>query len=414
LKFLYRFFISVFQFFLPCLKIISPKLKLFVEGRKNVFQKIQQKLPTKKNHQRIWIHTASLGEYEQAVPVIEGIIKLHPTCEIILSFFSPSGYEIKKNNPYATLTTYLPLDTTRNAKKFLEIIQPDVALFIKYEIWPNYLDELKRKHIPTYLISANFRENQFLFHPLGRFMFKALYNFEHIFVQHQDSLKLLKEKGIHHVSVSGDTRFDRVYQQLQMKNKLAFAEEFKQQQLCMVCGSTWPEDEELLLEVIHGSPELKFIIAPHEVEKKRIDSLTKKLKTSYVLHSHLQNSNLKAAQVLIIDNIGLLSKLYAYADIAYVGGAAGKTGLHNILEPATFGVPILIGENYGRFPEAELLLKEKALFSVGSAKELHHTVNKLIKDPQFRVDTGNNSFRFIENNKGAKDRIIEAIKDKIS
>jgi len=388
-------------------------MKLFVEGRKNVFQQIQLKLSVRKEHKRIWIHTASLGEYEQAVPIIEGVLALHPTSEIIVSFFSPSGYEIKKNNPYAKLTTYLPLDTKTNAKKFIEAIQPDIALFIKYEIWPNYLEQLKKRKIPTYLISANFRKYQFLFHPLGGFMFEALKSFTHIFVQHQDSLHLLKDKGIHHVSVSGDTRFDRVYQQLQMQNKLAFAEEFKQQKLCMVCGSTWPEDETLLLEVIHKTPELKFIIAPHEVEKKRIHSLTEKLKTSYILHSQLQKSSLRDKQVLIIDNIGLLSKLYAYADIAYVGGAAGNTGLHNILEPATFGVPIIIGENHKKFPEADLLIKEKALFSVTDSQALQTIVKKLVMDTEFRIDTGKNSFRFIEKNRGAKSRVMMEIKEKI-
>jgi len=413
LKFLYRFFISIIQFSLPLLKVISPKMKLFVEGRKNVFQQIQRKLSAKKEHKRIWIHTASLGEYEQAVPIIEGILAHNPTSEIIISFFSPSGYEIKKNNPYAKLTTYLPLDTKTNAKKFIEAIQPDIALFIKYEIWPNYLNQLKKRETPTYLVSANFRKNQFLFHPLGGFMFEALKSFKHIFVQHQDSLHLLKDKGIHHVSVSGDTRFDRVYQQLQMQNKLAFAEEFKQQKLCMVCGSTWPEDETLLLEVIHKNPELKFIIAPHEVEKKRIHSLTEKLKTSYILHSQLQKSSLRDKQVLVIDNIGLLSRLYAYADIAYVGGAAGNTGLHNILEPATFGVPIIIGENHKKFPEADLLIKEKALFSVTDSPALQTIVKKLVMDTEFRIDTGKNSFRFIEKNRGAKNRIMMEIKEKI-
>ena len=413
MKFLYRFFISIIQFSLPLLKVVSPKMKLFVEGRKNVFQQIQRKLSAGKEHKRIWIHTASLGEYEQAVPIIEGVLALNPSSEIIISFFSPSGYEIKKNNPYAKLTTYLPLDTKTNAKKFIEAIQPDIALFIKYEIWPNYLDQLKKRETPTYLVSANFRKSQFLFHPLGGFMFAALKSFNHIFVQHQDSLRLLKDKGIHHVSVSGDTRFDRVYQQLQMQNKLAFAEEFKQQKLCMVCGSTWPEDETLLLELIHKNPELKFIIAPHEVEKKRIHSLTEKLKTSYILHSQLQKSSLRDKQVLIIDNIGLLSKLYAYADIAYVGGAAGNTGLHNILEPATFGVPIIIGGNHKKFPEADLLIKEKALFSVTDSPALQTIVKKLVMDTDFRIDTGKNSFRFIEKNRGAKSRVMMEIKEKI-
>lgn len=387
-------------------------MKLFVNGRKDVFKKIQQKLPAKSN-QRIWIHVASLGEYEQAVPVLQGLKEINPKCEIILSFFSPSGYEVKKNNEYANFVTYLPLDTPSNAKEFIQEIQPDMALFIKYEIWPFYLEELNSKNIPTYLISANFRENQFLFHPLGKFMLKALQSFTHIFVQHKNSLILLKEKGISQVSVSGDTRYDRVFQQLQMENNFAFAEEFKQQHLCMVCGSTWPEDENLLLEVIQKNPELKLIIAPHEVEEKRIQALTQKLDTSYVLHSQLPDANLKESQVLIIDTIGLLSKLYAYADLAYVGGAAGNTGLHNILEPATFGVPILIGENHSKFPEAKLLLNEKALFSVASKEELNGIVTELITDASFRKQTGQNSFEFIQKNRGAQKIILDLIRDKL-
>ncbi|MGO2358856.1 3-deoxy-D-manno-octulosonic acid transferase [Mesonia sp.] len=387
-------------------------MKLFVNGRKDVFKKIQRKLPAKTN-QRIWVHAASLGEYEQAVPVLQGLLELNPKCEIILSFFSPSGYEVKKNSEYASFVTYLPLDTPNNAKKFIQEIEPDMALFIKYEIWPYYLEELASKHIPTYLISANFRENQFLFHPLGKFMFKALQSFTHIFVQHQDSLTLLEEKGISTASVSGDTRYDRVFQQLQMENHFAFAEEFKHQQLCIVCGSTWPEDEDLLLEVIHKHPDLKLIIAPHEVEEKRIQTLTQKLNTSYVLHSQLTNTNLKETQVLIIDTIGLLSQLYAYADLAYVGGAAGNTGLHNILEPATFGIPILIGKNHSKFPEAKLLLEEKALFSVASKEELNRIVTKLMTDNPLRLSTGENSFQFIQKNRGAQKRILSLIEGKM-
>ncbi|MDT0295802.1 3-deoxy-D-manno-octulosonic acid transferase [Mesonia ostreae] len=387
-------------------------MKLFVNGRKNVFKKIQQKLPPKTN-QRVWVHAASLGEYEQAVPILQGLLELNPECEIILSFFSPSGYEVKKNSEYASSVTYLPLDTPNNAKKFIQEIKPDMALFIKYEIWPHYLKELESKGIPTFLISANFRENQFLFHPLGKFMFKALQSFTHIFVQHQDSLSLLQEKGIFTASVSGDTRYDRVFQQLQMENYFAFAEEFKQQKLCMVCGSTWPEDEDLLLEVINKNPDLKLIIAPHEVGEKRVQALTQKLDTSYILHSQLTDANLRDSQVLIIDNIGLLSQLYAYADLAYVGGAAGNTGLHNILEPATFGVPILIGENHSKFPEAELLLNENALFSVASKEELNNIVTKLITNASFRKQTGQNSFSFIQKNKGAKKIILDVIRDKM-
>lgn len=395
---------------LPISKFFSPKMKLFVDGRKQVFEQIQKEISSQ--DQTIWLHTASLGEYEQAVPILEKLKELYPEHKILLSFFSPSGYEVKKNNSLADATVYLPLDTRSNAKKFIELSHPDLALFVKYEVWPNYLNTLNEKNIPALLISGNFRTNQIYFKSQGNFMKEALHKFDHLFVQNKSSEALLKTNGFEDVSISGDTRFDRVYAQLQMNNHLDFVEKFKQNNLCTVCGSTWPEDEKNILGFINSSPEnIKFIIAPHEINEKNIESLITSIKKTAIRYSEIEGKNLKDYSVLIIDTIGLLTKIYSYADIAYVGGAAGHTGLHNILEPATFGVPVVIGKNHQNFPEASELKSAGGLFSVKDSEECQKILEKLSLNPLYRNEIGNNSKEYILENRGATALIINHIEE---
>jgi len=387
--------------------LFSPKMDLFVKGRKSVINTLKNTL--KKGDKTVWFHCASLGEYEQGVPIIKKTKEEFPDHKIIVSFFSPSGFEVKKNDKLADCTVYLPLDTPKNAKNFIDLLQPSVAIFIKYEFWPNYLFELKKKSIPTILVSGLFRKDQVFFKFYGGFMRRTLNSFSHFFVQDQLSKNLLEQLKISQVSVSGDTRFDRVSDQLSVNNELDFMALFKQDLFCLVCGSTWPKDESILINYINNfSNNTKFIIAPHEVNNLRIESLKKKLKVKTVLYSEREKYNISDYQVLIIDTVGLLTKVYSYADVAYIGGGIGMgaNGLHNILEAATFGVPIIIGKNYTNFPEAKKLKKLNGLFSVASPQEFIDIFNQLKTDAPFCEKTGLISKNFILNNRGATDIIL--------
>lgn len=404
----YNLLIHLTSFGLKVVALFSKKMKLFVEGRKSVSETLHKKISPSDN--TIWFHCASLGEFEQGVPIMEEIKKIKPNYKIVISFFSPSGFEIKKNTPLADVVVYLPMDTPSDAKRFIATVHPSLVFFIKYEFWPNYLFELQKRNIPTLLISGVFRKNQIFFKSYGGFMRKALTAFNHLFVQDEDSKILLERIHFKNCTISGDTRFDRVSHQIEMDNTLKFAGEFKGNSLCIVCGSTWPEDEELLLEYINSAPEkVKFIIAPHKIEEDKIEHLQQRINKKTILHSQKDDVNLSDYSVLIIDCIGLLSKLYSYADIAYVGGAVGKTGLHNILEPATFGIPIIIGNNYEGFPEAQRLRALAGLFSISDSKELTKIFEKLVEDSHFRSKTGMISGHFINKNTGATREIIEFI-----
>ena len=387
--------------------LFSPKMGLFVNGRKSLVNTLKSTL--KKGDKTIWFHCASLGEYEQGVPIIKKTKEEFPDHKIIVSFFSPSGFEVKKNDKLADCTVYLPLDTPKNAKNFINLLQPSVAIFIKYEFWPNYLFELKKKSIPTILVSGLFRKDQVFFKFYGGFMRRTLNSFSHFFVQDQLSKSLLKQLKISQVTVSGDTRFDRVSDQLSMNNKLDFIALFKQDLFCLVCGSTWPKDESILINYINNfSNNTKFIIAPHDVNNLRIESLKKKLKVKTVLYSEREKYNISDYQVLIIDTVGLLTKVYSYAEVAYIGGGIGMgaNGLHNILEAATFGVPIIIGENYTNFPEAKKLKELNGLFSVATPQEFIDIFNQLKTDASFCEKTGLISKNFIFKNRGATDIIL--------
>jgi 3-deoxy-D-manno-octulosonic-acid transferase len=400
---IYNITSRIVQAALPVAGRFSEKMKLFVEGRRQSFSILKEKI--KPEDRVVWFHVASLGEYEQGLPIMEAVKELFPLHKIVISFFSPSGYENKKNTPIADAVVYLPLDTPSNAKDFVELLQPSMAIFVKYDIWPNYLQEIRKRKIPALLISGGFRANQIFFKSYGKWMKDSLRAFDHFFVQNEESGTLLKSIGFSNVTVSGDTRFDRVARQLEMNNVLDFAEDFIDGKICIVAGSTWPEDEELLEDLIRNSGDhVKFIIAPHEIKTEKILKLKKRF-SSAILLSEKNNSFLKEHRILIIDNIGMLSKLYSYADIAYVGGAAGKTGLHNILEPATFGIPIVIGPNFEKFPEAKRLQKIAGLYSAASKEELNVIMEKFLSDENFREKTGMIAGHFIASATGAT-RII--------
>lgn len=404
---LYNIAIRTAERLLPLGSLFGEKMKLFSEGRKNVLSSLEEHISP--NDRYIWIHAASLGEFEQAVPIIEGLKKDLPEHKCIVSFFSPSGYEIKKNTSLVDFVTYLPLDTPNNARRFLDLVKPEWALFIKYEFWPNYLSELKRRDIKTLLVSGSFRKDQIFFKTHGKWMRKYLNTFNHFFVQNSGSKELLASIGFKNATISGDTRFDRVSRQIEQDNTLNFIEEFKDNQLCLVAGSTWPADEELLLDFINSNANIKIIIAPHTIQSTRIKGLQERIIKPTVLFSAMKGKNLASYKVFIIDTIGLLSKIYSYAELAYVGGAAGTTGLHNILEPATFGVPVVIGKNYDKFPEAKQLRKLAGLYSVDSSEEAQSILGRLVSDKNLRQKSGLIAEHFIQSNTGTTKTVIAYI-----
>lgn len=388
--------------------LFIPKMKLFVDGRKKVFDTLADNIQT--SDKTIWFHAASLGEYEQGLPVIEKIKEKYPTHKIIISFFSPSGYEVRKNNTLADSTVYLPLDSKKNVSRFIQLVHPDAVFFIKYEFWPNYLNELKSQNIPTYLISGIFREKQTFFKWYGGFYRKALDAFTYFFVQNEKSLQLLHQLGKENVIVSGDTRFDRVASILERDNTLDFIDAFKNGTTTIVAGSTWPKDEELLIEFINSnSTDTKYIIAPHNIKQDQIHQLKNNCTKKVVLYSEKEDKDLKDFDVFIIDTIGILTKIYRYADIAFVGGGFGHPGIHNILEPATFGIPIVIGPHFSHFAEAIDLVNLKGCNTIKNKEELSSNLMELIINSESRIVKGKICSDFVQKNKGAVNRIMEKI-----
>jgi 3-deoxy-D-manno-octulosonic-acid transferase len=413
--FIYNLIVVFADFILKIAALFNPKIKLFVDGRKSVFKILSNKI--KAYDKTIWFHAASLGEYEQGLPVMERMKSRFPNHLIVLTFFSPSGYEVRKNNTIADVTVYLPLDTQSNAEKFMKIVRPDMAFFIKYEYWPNYLNALKERETPTYLISGIFREDQLFFKWYGGFYRTALGAFEHFFVQNSKSKDLLLKLGKSNVTVSGDTRFDRVASILNRDNSLEFIEEFKNNSLTIVVGSSWPKDESLLVSYINSAENVKCIIAPHNIKTEQIQALKNSISKKTILFSEVDFTssnpiNLANFDVFIIDTIGILTKIYSYADIAYVGGGFGNPGVHNILEPATFGVPIVIGPNYSHFPEATALANMEGCISISTQEELNEAFDNLIQNTAIRFEKGHICSTFVEMNKNATEIIMNHIAPK--
>ena len=413
--FLYNIITLLASQLLKLVVLFSPKMKLFVDGRKSVFQTLANKIQT--SDKTIWFHAASLGEYEQGLPVIEAIKQQFPSHKIVVTFFSPSGYEVRKNNTVADVTVYLPLDTISNAKQFIQLVHPETVFFIKYEYWPNYLNELKKQQIKTYLISGILRENQAFFKWYGGFYRNALKTFDYFFVQNESSKKLLQSIGFNNVKVSGDTRFDRVVSILERDNSLDFIEQFKDNKTTIVIGSSWPKDETLLVNYINqSSDDVKFIIAPHNIKQEQIQELKKSISKKTVLYSEkdemlkqVQHDKTEDFQVYIIDTIGILTKIYSYADIAYVGGGFGNPGVHNILEPATFGVPVVIGPNYSHFAEATALVNMEGCISIQNQNQLNEAFDLLLHNEDERLEKGHICSTFVQMNKGATQTIMNHI-----
>ena len=408
MNFIYNLIVHITWFHLKIVALFHPKIKLFVQGRSQVFSILKNKI--QKENKTIWIHAASLGEFEQGLPVIEKLNATYPTYKILVTFFSPSGYEVRKDTDMADAVTYLPLDTRRNSKRFIETVNPVLAIFVKYEIWPNYLKELKEKQVPILLISAIFRKEQVFFKWYGGIMRKALQTFTHFFVQDENSVSLLKSIKLNNVTQSGDTRFDRVSEILEGDNNLSFIEQFKGNETCFVAGSTWPEDEEIIVKFINETQNhLKFVLAPHNIKTEHIESLKKSISKKVILYTEIEQNDISSCEVIIINTVGLLTKIYSYADIAYVGGAFA-TGLHNTLEPAVFGIPIIIGPEYKGFNEAEKLVAENGILVTKDYDEFTSTLDNLLENPEFLKNTGIINSNFVKENKGASVQIMTHIR----
>tara|TARA_B100000780_G_scaffold130684_1_gene91623 strand:- start:2928 stop:4169 length:1242 start_codon:yes stop_codon:yes gene_type:complete len=409
---IYNIAIFKIKILLFVLKFFNSKIRSFNNERKNVIKNLKKNISKNDNH--IWIHVASLGEYEQGLPIFKEIKSLYKNHKIILSFFSSSGYEVRKNNPIGDLTIYLPLDTKSNAQKFISLINPKMVFFVKYEFWPNYLQNLKNNNIPTYLLAGLFRKNHWFFKWYGKSFLNLLKtSITHFFVQNKDSMNLLLNHNITHCTLMGDSRFDRVNSLLSQNNEIENIKDFIGAKICFVAGSTWKEDESLMIDYINeNNDDLVWIIAPHQINKKQIKLFQEKLKYESILHSNLNQNNINTAKVLIIDSIGLLTKLYSYSDISYVGGGMGNSGLHNILEPAVFKTPVLIGKNYLNFPEAKDLIFKNGVISIKNSEEFNRILNDLIRNEKKRQEMGVINLNYIKSNLGATKNVISYLKEK--
>lgn len=405
--FIYTLIVSISWWLLKLVAQMKPKISLFVEGRKQVVTTLKKNIS--KEDKVIWIHAASLGEYEQGLPIMEQLKIAYPDHKLLLTFFSPSGYEVRKNTSAADIVCYLPMDSLKKVTEFLDFANPKLVIFIKYEIWPNYLRELNKRKIPVLLVSALFKEHQVYFKWYGQFMRKALQSIRHFYVQNDTSKKLLNSIGINNCTVTGDTRLDRVIGILDADNRLDFMDDFCLNTSCFVAGSTWPEDEKLLVDYINTSnKELKFVIAPHNIKNEHIIRLKNAIEKPTLLYTDRRQEKLVATKVLIVDTVGILTKIYSYAAIAYVGGGF-ETGLHNTLEPAVFGIPVVIGPNYSGFMEAEELVALGGIRSVTTKEEFIAVVDDLASNPNSRTDIGGLNTAYIAKNKGATEKIMMGI-----
>lgn len=359
----------------------------------------------------MWIHCSSLGEFEQGRPVIEAFKKQYPDYKILLTFFSPSGYEVRKNYDKADWVFYLPLDLGNNAKRFIEAVNPSVVIFVKYEFWYRYLNNLKKKNIKTYLISAIFRPNQEFFRSYGGFARRMLKCFTHLFVQNERSVELLKSINITNVTLAGDTRFDRVHQLVSQAIEIPAIEKFKTDKPLLIAGSTWSDDEEIIAKYVNRHNDVRLVIAPHEVNEAHINKITKLFPNKKLIrYTQLTGSeNLSEYDILIIDTIGLLMSAYRYGDWAYIGGGFNKSGIHNTLEAATFGLPVVFGPNYSKFMEVKELTKIQAGFSISVQAQLDAIFNRLRTNQEFRTQAGEKSKAFVEQNLGATQIILNSV-----
>jgi 3-deoxy-D-manno-octulosonic-acid transferase len=401
--------IKVYFLLMKFAALFNPKANLWIEGRKGLLKRIKNEIGI--NEKIAWFHCASLGEFEQGRPVIENFKEKHTDYKILLTFFSPSGYEIRKNYEHADYVYYLPLDTPNNAKRFVKFVNPSMVFFVKYEFWPFFIREIGKRNIPLYLISGIFRRDQRFFKWYGFQARKTLKNFKHFFVQNKKSKGLLESIKLYNTTISGDTRFDRVYSIAQNTKELPLIKKYINNKTTLIAGSTWKPDEEIIVSYFNDNPsKFKLIIAPHEIHNENINRIQNSFNSdvNVMLFSDATESNIDNADVLIINSIGLLSSLYKYANIAYIGGGFGK-GIHNTLEAATFGLPIIFGPNYLKFQEAVDLIKQESSFSISSLNEFEIIINTLLRDNDLLKDKGNLSAQYVKQKCGASNSILNSV-----
>lgn len=408
---MYSLIIHLYAFFIELISPFHKKARLMRLGQWKTNGILREKID--QNAKYIWFHASSLGEFEQGRPLIEKIKAEHPEYKILLTFFSPSGYEVRKNYGGADVVCYLPFDTPYRVKKFLDLSKPVMAIFIKYEFWDNYLSELKRRNIPVYIVSAIFRKEQLFFKWYGGMYRKVLSYFTHIFVQDDASRELLSKYGVTNVSVFGDTRFDRVQDVYKNTKQVPMVDLFvnnnrSDNQLTMVAGSSWQQDEEVYLNYFNEHPELKLIIAPHEIHKDHLMHIESMLKRPSIRLSEATEKDIKGKSCLIVDSFGLLSSIYRYGDLAYIGGGFGA-GIHNVLEAAVYGIPVIFGPKYQKFKEARDLLQVRGAFSITDEKTFESKMEELSTYRDLLEAAGAAAGDFVKSNIGATNRIIASI-----
>ena len=386
--------------------LFSDKPAKMVKGYREVFDLLQRKID--RNAQYIWFHAASLGEFEQGRPLIERIRKEYPQYKILQTFFSPSGYEVRKNYDGADIVCYLPIDTPSNVKKFVDLVDPCMVFFVKYEFWQNYLNTLNKKGVPVYSVSSIFRPNQIFFRWYGMGYQQVLKTFAHLFVQNEESKQLLAGIGVNNTTVVGDTRFDRVLDICAAAKQLPLVQKFKGDVLTFVAGSSWGPDEDIFIKYFNAHPEMKLIIAPHVVNDSHLKEIESKLQRSCVRYTKATEENVQQADCLIIDCYGLLSSIYRYGEISYIGGGFG-VGIHNVLEAAVYGIPVIFGPNNKKFREAQHLLANKGGFEINSYEDFEQLMNKFLGDEAYLNQSGKAAGDYVKGNAGAMEKIMKRV-----
>ena len=403
---IYNLIIYIYQLGLRIAALFSEKPAKMVVGHRETFELLKSKIEPGKKY--IWFHAASLGEFEQGRPLIEKIRKLYPQYKIVQTFFSPSGYEVRKNYQGADIVCYLPMDTPVNVKKFIDLLSPCMVFFIKYEFWKNYLTCLAKRNIPVYSVSSIFRKKQIFFRWYGKDYRKVLNTFTHLFVQNEESKQLLASIGIENVTVVGDTRFDRVLDINKAAKELPLVEVFKGKSVTFVAGSSWGPDEDIIIDYFNQHPEMKLVVAPHVVNPTHLQEIIGKLKRPYVRYTECTPDNAAKADCLIIDCYGLLSSIYRYGDISYVGGGFG-VGIHNVLEAAVYSIPVIFGPNNKKFREAQHLLEQKGGFEITGKEDFSALMNRFLSDNETLIRAGKAAGDYVKLNAGASDVIMKSV-----
>ena len=403
---IYNLAIYIYQLGVKLAALFSDKPAKMVKGHRDAFDLLKSKID--RNSRYIWFHAASLGEFEQGRPLIERIRKEYPQYKILQTFFSPSGYEVRKNYDGADIVCYLSIDTPSNVKKFIDLVNPCMVFFVKYEFWQNYLNALSKKDVPVYSVSSIFRPGQIFFRWYGKSYQQVLKTFAHLFVQNEESKQLLAEIGVKNTTVVGDTRFDRVLDICAAAKQLPLVQKFKGNALTFVAGSSWGPDEDIFIKYFNAHPEMKLIIAPHVVNDSHLKEIEAKLQRSCIRYTKATEENVEQADCLIIDCYGLLSSIYRYGEISYIGGGFG-VGIHNVLEAAVYDIPVIFGPNNKKFREAQHLLANKGGFEINGYEDFEQLMNKFLTDEAYLKQSGQAAGNYVKGNAGAMEKIMKRV-----